>query len=402
MLKFLFGDNGIIPVVMFHSIGLCKKIDWVFNYISEPIDYFKDKIEYLHKKKFNFITWNDLYDYMAGLRKIRLPAVLITFDDGYVDNFLYAYPILKRYGAKCTIFVNPDFVHPQPIVRSLKNHANTQEKQEIPSVSIGFLSWEEMRKMEESGLVDIQSHSLTHTWYCSGPKPVDFHAPGNNLYPWMAWNRFPGKKPYYMSQSQDCLIKYGTPILEHSKSLVCRQFFPNKNIEKNLVSFVDDSGGEVFFQKSNWKQKLYDKFEQFSTNNHNGTYETREEQMVRIRHELVESKQIIQRELGKRVDYICWPGGGYNQKIASLAKEVGYKSWTLGSRDQSTFRNRFQSNPEVIKRIGSYTKIKIKGVDYGYASGMDLFCSIKRHQHAVFFKYLDYFNKSKLLVKRYS
>jgi hypothetical protein len=33
---------------------------------------------------------------------------------------------------------------------------------------------------------------------------------------------------------------------------------------------------------------------------------------------------------------------------------------------------------------------------------MDLFCSIKRHQHAVFFKYLDYFNKSKLLVKRYS
>jgi peptidoglycan/xylan/chitin deacetylase (PgdA/CDA1 family) len=402
MLKFLFGDNEIIPVVMFHSIGLCKNDNWIFNYISEPIDYFKDKIEYLHRKKFNFITWNDLYDHMGGLKKIRLPAVLITFDDGYVDNFLYAFPILKKYGAKCTIFVNPDFVHPQPVVRSLNNHANYHEKKEHSSVPVGFLSWEEMRKLEGSGLVDIQSHALTHTWYFSGSKPVDFHSPGNNHYPWMAWNKFPEKKPYYMSQSQDCLIHYGTPILEHSKSLVCRRFFPDINIENNLVAFVADNGGETFFKKPNWKQTLYDKFEQFSTKNHNGAYETREEQIKRIRYELFESKHIIQRELSKKVDYICWPGGGYNKQVVSLAKDVGYKSWTLGSRDQSSYRNRLRSNPEVIKRIGSYTKIKIKGVDYGYASGIDLYCSIKRHQHAAFFQCVDYFNKSKYLFKRYS
>jgi hypothetical protein len=243
---------------------------------------------------------------------------------------------------------------------------------------------------------------LTHTWYFSGPNPVDFHSPGDNRYPWMAWNKFPEKKPYYMSQSQDGLIKYGTPILNHSKSLVCRKFFPDKNVENNLATFVADSGGEKFFQKPNWKQKLYEKFEQFNTKSHNGTYETQEEQLLRIRHELFESKQIIQRELGKRVDFICWPGGGYTQKVVSLAKEVGYKSWTLGSRDQSAYRNRFQSNPEVIKRIGSYTKIKIKGIDYGYAKGVDLLCSIKRHQYSFFFKYLDYYNKSKCLLKRRS
>jgi peptidoglycan/xylan/chitin deacetylase (PgdA/CDA1 family) len=387
---------------MFHSIGLCKKEDWIFNYISEPLDYFREKIEYLHKKKFNFLTWNDLYDYMSGMKKVRLPAVLITFDDGYVDNFLYAYPILKKYGAKCTIFVNPDFVHPQSIVRSLNGHASDQKMRGNSLVPVGFLSWEEMRKMEGSGLVDIQSHALTHTWYYSGPQPVDFHSPGNNDYPWMAWNRFPEKKPYYISQSQDRLIAYGSPVLQHEKSLVCRQFFPDKHIENDLVAFVADKGGEIFFKKQNWKQTLYDKFEQFSAKNNQGTYETREEQMARIRYELFESKQLIQRELGKRVDYICWPGGGYDKNVVSLAKDVGYKSWTLGSRDQSSYRNRFQSNPEIIKRIGSYTKVKIKGLDYGYAGGMDLFCSIKRHQHAAFFKYLDYFNKSRYLFKGHS
>lgn len=79
---------------MFHSVGL-HNFEWVFNYISEPLESFESKICELKSRGYNFIFWDDLYNHMSGLKKIKLPAVMLTFDDGYLDNWVYVYPILK-------------------------------------------------------------------------------------------------------------------------------------------------------------------------------------------------------------------------------------------------------------------------------------------------------------------
>ncbi|WP_462323590.1 polysaccharide deacetylase family protein [Desulfoplanes sp.] len=400
MLKNIFGDKKIVPSIMFHSIGLHKKSDWIYNYISEPVYNFESKIKYLYKIGFNFIDWEELYNYMSGYSKIKLPAILITFDDGYLDNFLYAYPILKRYHAKCTIFVNPDFVYPHPVIRKIKGNIRMGSRPDQAIGAAGFLSWEEMRLMEKSGLVDIQSHSLTHTWYFSGPEVIDFHSPGVNPYPWMVWNRFPEKKPFYLTDPQNDMIKFGSPVYEHRKSLVCRRFYPDKRIEQELVAFVGDNGCEEFFKQRNCKEILRSQLQKISNGNNKGEYENLADKYQRIRDELYISKKVIEKELDKKVEFICWPGGGYDKKVISIAKDVGYKAWTLGSKDQSSYRNVCKSNPEYIKRIGSYTKVRIKGIDCGYASGKDLLFAVKRHQNSSFYKYVDYFCKSRHLLKR--
>lgn len=59
---------------------------------------------------------------------------------------------------------------------------------------MGYLSWEELKIMEEEMVFDVQSHSMTHTWYPSSEKVTDFRHQ-NDPYFWMTWNDNIEKKP---------------------------------------------------------------------------------------------------------------------------------------------------------------------------------------------------------------
>ena len=292
---------------------------------------------------------------------------MLTFDDGYLDNWVYVFPILRKHGAKATIFVNPEFVDPGNEPRLNIDELEYENAEKTDFQDTGFLNWPEMRLMEESGLVDIQSHALTHTWYFSGPNLIDFYQPDGKKYPWMEWNRQPKLKPFYMQSDQQTTVPWGTPIYEHRKSLTCRRYFPPEEVSNAVAEFVLQNGGENFFKHSGWSKRLRgyhaDLFEKYGKKS---SFESNEAYESRIYKELIDSKEIIERELCKTVDYICWPGGGYSDKVLKLAKKAGYKAWTLASNDKTSFRNRSGVAPSQIKRIGSFHKYKTNdGKVYG-------------------------------------
>ena len=57
--------HSIVPVIMFHSVGL-EKHNWVFSHISEPLEIFEEKIYLISKLGYSSIFWNELYMYMKG------------------------------------------------------------------------------------------------------------------------------------------------------------------------------------------------------------------------------------------------------------------------------------------------------------------------------------------------
>jgi len=71
---------------------------------------FDSQIRFL-KNNYNFISLNEYSNYVNGLTE-KLPdySLILTIDDGYEDNYLYAYPILKKYSIPATIFLSTDFV----------------------------------------------------------------------------------------------------------------------------------------------------------------------------------------------------------------------------------------------------------------------------------------------------
>ena len=255
LIKKIIGDDNIIPVVMFHSVGL-EHTNWVYKHLSDPLSHFEDKIACLKNFGYDFIHWSDLFSYMSGTRTLTIPAVMLTFDDGYLDNWVYVYPILKKYGAKATISISPDFVDPSTQIRPNIEDVRAGRIKEDELLIAGFLNWEEMRHMEKSGLIDIQSHALTHTWYFSGTKLIDFHKPGGKKYPWMAWNARPDKKPFYMLDDQNCYVPLGTPIYEHKKALLCKKYYPPNEVASEITNIVRQKGGKNFFKFQGWEMEL--------------------------------------------------------------------------------------------------------------------------------------------------
>lgn len=137
-----------VPVLIYHSIAN-KSTDYTI--ISEKE--FKKQLNAIKFAGYNTVTMEDLINYVE--KGIELPKnpICITFDDGYLDNYEIAFPILKQYNMKATIFVVGSSVGCNG------TYKNTEHK------SMPHFTYEQAQEMIDSGLISIQSHTYDmHQW----------------------------------------------------------------------------------------------------------------------------------------------------------------------------------------------------------------------------------------------
>lgn len=95
-------DEVKLPIIMYHSI--LKDSARAGDYVISPETLEKD-LDYLKQNGYETITVKDLVNYVDGLSDLPEKPVMITFDDGHFNNFLYAYPLLKERNMKAVISV---------------------------------------------------------------------------------------------------------------------------------------------------------------------------------------------------------------------------------------------------------------------------------------------------------
>jgi hypothetical protein len=310
----------------------------------------------MKKNKFHTISLQQLYDFMKDGIELPKNPVVLTFDDGYLDNWVFAYPLLKRYGFSGTIYINPDFVFPENIRRKTLQDVWEGNVKIQNLKTTGFLSWNEMKEMIDEGVMGIQSHSMTHTLYPKSNKIIDFRHP-NDPYIWMTWNNHPEKKPY-LQIDNDNLINYGEPVYEYGHALNTRRYFPDDNLAKYLTNYVTEQGIDNFFMRLNWRNILLHSVELYKKEHElNEKIETYEDYKKRIKYELEKSKEIIEQKLKKDIKFICWPVGATCKEALQIAHDVGYLSSTV-ARDvipdqKRNMKNQFGENPSRINRMGT-------------------------------------------------
>lgn len=134
-------DYVDVPVLMYHSIGYVEDN----SYVVTP-EKFRHQMELLKENGYTTVTFDELINYVESGTQLPDKPVAVTFDDGYLDNYQYAYPILKELGMKATINVIGVMIG-----------ADTYKDTGVPIMP--HFGLEEGREMEESGVIDLQMHS---------------------------------------------------------------------------------------------------------------------------------------------------------------------------------------------------------------------------------------------------
>lgn len=357
-----------ISVIYYHSVGP-KNPAWRKNFLTLELPFFEDQLKHF-SKYYNIISLKEYWEIRNGLKEPVKNAIVLTFDDGYLDNWQYVYPLLKKYGLKGTLFVSPEFVDLKNTIRSnLEDVWNGKAKMKDLH-QWGFLSWEEMRIMEESGVMDIQSHTMTHTKYPVSDKLVGFHRPGADCL-YYTGNLFPEKKPYYIEDPEFAkLLPYGFPVFEMQSASIARKVEINPEFINHCTKVLNNYNlSEYQFEKA--FERVKDKYEEMrSSNTLIISRETEDAYQKRIRYEVFESKRIIEEKLNKTVEFLCWPHGDNNDLAHEMAMEAGYKATSLGKMpgskpDNNRFdrlglgqvrNNQFLSMLKARYKIQSYRK----------------------------------------------
>lgn len=135
--KLFLDSKYVIPILMYHAVDE-KAAETKLSVRPES---FRRQMRFLHDRGYNVITLKELTDAMKNKVPFPPKSVAITFDDGYENNYSNAFPVVKEYNIPITIFVAVSNI----------------EKE-------GYLSWEQVKEMVESGLVSIGSHTFNHAY----------------------------------------------------------------------------------------------------------------------------------------------------------------------------------------------------------------------------------------------
>jgi peptidoglycan/xylan/chitin deacetylase (PgdA/CDA1 family) len=103
--KPIYGGMG--QILMFHRVLPSSGKLRIHNHKSLEItpQHLESIIEFFKKRGYEFISLDDLLAYKNSSTRSNRKFVVFTFDDGYVDNYLYAYPIFKKHNVPFTIYV---------------------------------------------------------------------------------------------------------------------------------------------------------------------------------------------------------------------------------------------------------------------------------------------------------
>jgi peptidoglycan/xylan/chitin deacetylase (PgdA/CDA1 family) len=266
--------SGRGQILMFHRVVPESKKLRVHNHKSLEVtpEYLEHLILFFKDLNYQFISLNDLYLLRDEANKNK-KYVIFTFDDGYVDNYQYAYPIFKKHNIPFTIYVTTSLPDSEAILWWYLLEDIVVNKSLI---KIAFEGKEVTFRTETLGEKENAFEKI-RSWFALADK-----------------------------KKQDSLIK--------SLFAGCEADIVKKTKDLSLT----------------W-QHIYELSQDplvtigSHTVNHFPLNSLTEEQSV---YEINESKKIIESHISKEVKHFCYPLGSYGKKEIEILKKANYESAT--------------------------------------------------------------------------
>lgn len=167
-----------VPVLMYHHVSPNPGL------VTVSPETFARQMSALSESGFNALGADQFLDFIMGRESVPEKSVLLTFDDGYLDNYVFAFPVLERYRLRATIFAVTGWITDGPE----RSHAGLNSSAGLPqtpdhrtckaAIAAGkadevMLRWSEIERMESSGVIETHSHTHNHVRWDKGIADVD-------------------------------------------------------------------------------------------------------------------------------------------------------------------------------------------------------------------------------------
>jgi hypothetical protein len=328
-----FSSNRI-PVLTWHSIS--NDGAWIKDMsIVTRLKSFDLQMKWLKKQNYRPLSLDELFNLrLNGGNNGR--AVVICLDDGYLDNWVGAYPILQKYKLSATIFVSTGWIDPSIRLREKmfdvpENRLNWQ----------GYLNESELIALQKSGAVDIQSHGHSHDRIFVSDELIGFVSPCNQPV-WL--------QHYFCSEEKHCWFRkeysvpMGYPIFKNDQALSSAEFKVDRKLIERLITQASE---DKFFEKPDWESRLKRTLEEYKSENGTiGSMETELETKKRWKKEITASLTRLERCLEKPINHFCWPQSACCDESEKTVLELGFKSTT---RQSGGFND--NRNPHRVERL---------------------------------------------------
>lgn len=321
-----------LPVLMHHLISNDT------THISVRPSIFEEQCKTLAENGWFGVGLEEAEEFLINGAPLPEKSFLLTFDDGYLDNYVYAWPIMRKYGHKGVIFAvtgRIDEAHQEcevqtPDAASLARRtiedvwSGRCTQEDLPPVDsllytdeFGFtvrrdlfMNWDEARLMEQSGVMGIAGHSARHGRVFSGPSHSGFLRPGNQT------RTFTRTEPSSV---------WGLPDFPCVPELASRAFLPSPALIETIMRRVPQEAGAAldFFSVPTNLAALQTIVKESKETL--GTYENQEDTAKRMRRIMEETQAALRRELGHASRSFCWPWGVFCEEARKQGQAAGFE-----------------------------------------------------------------------------
>lgn len=306
----IYNKKGV-PIFLYHEVG---------NNSNVSTELFEEHLKIIQSLNMTTLTMSEYYE-----KKIKDNSILITFDDGYRGNYENVFPLLKKYNMKVTIFLNTLYIK-----NNRKNENIGREKKFLHKKMDEYLTWQEIKEMNDSGLVDFQAHSHKHMAIFAD----------TNLQGLKTSKNFESED-YYLYKNFKLSVY---PIFNRRGEYAKKGVIIKKSFFQVFQDFYDK---QKLSENKNEKEvlKILQKFINDSKNYF--YYETDEDYHNRIKKDFLINKKKIEKHLSNKVIFFCWPWGHRSKNAIKILKKLGVKGFISTKKGN----NSKYPNWSMIKRM---------------------------------------------------
>lgn len=335
--RFLFGGRitlGLLPVFHFHDVT-CEEL--------EP------QLRYLAENGYRTVRADEIAAHVAGTAPVPGAGVALCFDDAWASLWSVAAPLLKQYGLTAITYAIPARMVDADSCRSTIADAGGTSSTGSP-----FVTWPELRALQSSGVVDVQSHTDSHSNIFCAAAINGFVTPAYAGTPFLNRPQLSPQPLLRFVRAADL----GAPLYPaRSRMSTARRVSVSIDAHERCVRHVAESGGAAFFSRSGWQDELT----RIAASGQAPEHETDEQQGRAIEAELDRSRSVLNERLGTQsVNHICLPWGVSSPRTAEALARVGYRS-AFANRLRGTHAVKPGDDPFWLKRLPNKYIFRLPG-----------------------------------------